>query len=449
MNHTHPRKKSILLPLTILGLLLALALLSSCNSAPQGPVDDQGNIIGQAEVSSVSVKLQGDGPPYDVVAEVKGTLPDACTRVGKISVTREENQFQIKLTTLRPAKERCKKEPQPFSETVELKAHGAPAGQYDVIANGVQSAFTLATDNIPPTPTPTPTPLPPVLLPAIEPPTATPTITPTPIPAQTNCTNRIKFIKDVTVPDNAKVKAGAKFTKTWRLKNVGTCTWTPNYTLVFAGGAQMDGPDQQALATTVKPGKTVDISVDLIAPSKKGKYTSKWMLQTSDGKKFGLGNGGKTPFWLKIVVPKNAPAGDAANGVIKGFIWHDLCASDQATADTMPPGCQLAPNGGVIADGVFQQGEPPIGGVEASLGKGACPSSGLATVVADADGTYQFKGLKAGEYCVSIDAASEFNQYILIPGRWTYPPDGQHSVTLTPGETKTDINFGWDYELAP
>ena len=189
--------------------------------------------------------------------------------------------------------------------------------------------------------------------------------------------------------------------------------------------------------------------MDLIAPTTKGVYTSEWLLQTPEGEKFGLGEDGQTPFWLKIRVPRDAPAGDAANGVISGFIWHDMCAADQASGDSLPDGCEIAPNGGVMADGIYQPDEPPIGSAEVTLGEGPCPSSGLAIIRAEADGKYAFKGLKAGEYCVSIDATSDYNQYIFLPGQWTYPPDGQHTITLTPGEVKTDVNFGWDYELAP
>jgi len=456
MRFILPRKRIVVL-LLIITLLLMLA---ACSNSPQGPVDEQGNVIVPATVETVAVKISGDTPPYDINALVKGTLPDECSTLGKATIERQEDQFKVELKALRPADKRCKKEPKPFSETIPLQGAGLPAGNYVVLVNGVKGDFALAIDNIPPTPTPTPTPLPPVLQPAIEPPTPTPetTVEATPENATTasggetageSCTNRIKFIKDVTVPDNAKVDAGAKFTKTWRLKNVGTCTWTEDYKLVFAQGEQMDGPDSQPLAETVKPNKTVDISVELVAPLKKGKYTGEWLLQTPDGEKFGLGKDGKKPFWLKITVPKDAPEGGAANGSISGMIWHDLCASNQAQSTTLPKGCQLAPNGGIIADGVYQPDEPPIGGAEVSLGQGPCPAKGLATVIADADGKFQFKDLKPGDYCVSIDATSDYNHYIFIPGQWTSPPDGQQTVTLGPGESKTDVNFGWDYELAP
>ncbi len=42
-----------------------------------------------------------------------------------------------------------------------------------------------------------------------------------------------QFVTDVTVPDGSIYPPGATFTKTWRLKNIGTCTWTPSYSMVY------------------------------------------------------------------------------------------------------------------------------------------------------------------------------------------------------------------------
>ncbi len=47
------------------------------------------------------------------------------------------------------------------------------------------------------------------------------------------CTDRAQFVADVTVPDGTRYDPGATFTKTWRLRNAGTCTWTTSYTMVF------------------------------------------------------------------------------------------------------------------------------------------------------------------------------------------------------------------------
>ena len=47
------------------------------------------------------------------------------------------------------------------------------------------------------------------------------------------------FVKDVTYADGAYVAPGQSFSKTWRIRNTGTYTWTTNMALVFVGGDQM------------------------------------------------------------------------------------------------------------------------------------------------------------------------------------------------------------------
>ena len=110
-------------------------------------------------------------------------------------------------------------------------------------------------------------------------------------------------MSDVTVPDGTPIQPGTDFIKTWRLKNAGSCVWTPDFQLVFVRGEQMSGPDAQPLGQQVVPSDMVDVSVKLKAPSKPGSYTGEWMLETPNRERFGLGNDATTPFWVKIVVP--------------------------------------------------------------------------------------------------------------------------------------------------
>lgn len=120
-----------------------------------------------------------------------------------------------------------------------------------------------------------------------------PTITNTPLPC-----NRASFVQDVTVPDNTAFAVNKSFTKTWRLKNVGTCTWTSGYQVVFDSGDKMGGPDSQQLTTgTVASGQTIDVSLNLVAPSSPGTYKGNWKLKDSNGQVFALSTG---PFWVQI-----------------------------------------------------------------------------------------------------------------------------------------------------
>jgi WD40 repeat protein len=117
------------------------------------------------------------------------------------------------------------------------------------------------------------------------------------LPASGACVNDSAFVLDVNVPDGTHVAPGASFTKTWRLRNSGTCAWDPAYRLNFVSGEQMNGPESMALGETVLPGEEVDISVDLLAPQADGTYQGQWQLIAPDGTPFGV-----KPY-VEIVVP--------------------------------------------------------------------------------------------------------------------------------------------------
>jgi len=154
--------------------------------------------------------------------------------------------------------------------------------------------------------------------PVLPSPTTAPTLAPTPIPLPCNSAG---FVKDVSVPDGTEFTAGAKFTKTWRLVNNGTCTWTTDYDVVFSEGSAMGAPAYVALKNNVKPGETVDISVDMVAPSTGGTYKSTWLLRDASDKSFGFG-GGKSGFWVSIKV-----SGYKSDAVPSAIFPYDFTAS--------------------------------------------------------------------------------------------------------------------------
>ena len=283
---------------------------------------------------------------------------------------------------------------------------------------------------------------------------ARPDIEATAAAAQPACSNRMAFVRDVSVPDNAAIAPGESFVKTWRLQNTGTCTWTRTYALMFDSGESMSGPAFVLLPEEVPPQETVDVSVQLVAPLNKGVYQGLWKLRPPTGDSFGVAET-KRPFWVKITVDETATATPQPTGsTIGGRIWHDLCRppdQDQGETVAVPFGCFRKLDGTYIADGVYKEGEPPIGGPEVMLGKGECPSEGLATVLADANGVYTFANLDSGTYCVSIDQLSDYNLAILILGDWSYPLDGKGMQTVeVDGSTNvTNADLAWDYQFAP
>jgi plastocyanin len=134
-------------------------------------------------------------------------------------------------------------------------------------------------------------------------PTSTPgpgTATATPLPPPT-C-DRAQFIADVTVPDGTVFNPGVTFAKTWRLKNVGTCTWTTSYALIFDSGDKMSGPDSVNLPNSVAPGQTVDLTINLTSPTVAGSYRGYWKFKNANGVPFGIGTAGTKSWWVDIKV---------------------------------------------------------------------------------------------------------------------------------------------------
>src|SRR5215211_8277531 len=123
------------------------------------------------------------------------------------------------------------------------------------------------------------------------------------------CTDRAQFVSDVTVPDGTRYDPGATFTKTWRLRNVGTCTWTTSYTMVFDSGAQMGSTASVAMPSSVPPGQNVDLSVNMTAPNAAGHYIGYWKFKNANGVTFGIGVNANRSWWVEINVTGTSTGG--------------------------------------------------------------------------------------------------------------------------------------------
>lgn len=151
-------------------------------------------------------------------------------------------------------------------------------------AETVQAMLASAT-SLPVISLPSSTPLP--VIAATNTPIPLPVFTNTALPTATSNCNVMQFVADVTYPDNTVVTPGSAFVKTWRIKNIGTCAWTPSYAIVFSSGNAMNGPSTQALAGNVNPGQTLDVSVSLTAPATPGDYRGDWKIRDASGVLFG------------------------------------------------------------------------------------------------------------------------------------------------------------------
>jgi uncharacterized protein YkwD len=121
-------------------------------------------------------------------------------------------------------------------------------------------------------------------------------------PAAKTCHDVAAFYGDVTIPDGTAFRAGDKFTKTWRFRNNGDCTWTPAYSVVFYAGEIMNAPLSIPFPSTVAPGQQVDISINMQAPARGGEFTGNWEFADPAGTRFAAGATGKDRFWVDINV---------------------------------------------------------------------------------------------------------------------------------------------------
>jgi hypothetical protein len=95
---------------------------------------------------------------------------------------------------------------------------------------------------------------------------------------------------DVTIPDGTPVTAGQEFVKTWKIKNVGICTWNTDYEPIFSYSSPPNNDmDAQPIPLTalVAPGQEVDVSVQFTAPTTPGEYTGYWQMVNAQGIPFG------------------------------------------------------------------------------------------------------------------------------------------------------------------
>jgi hypothetical protein len=142
---------------------------------------------------------------------------------------------------------------------------------------------------------------------------------PTPTPNR-GC-DRIEFVADLTVPDNSIFAPGNSFTKVWRLKNTGTCTWKTSYRVVLVSGDLLGGRNLMPLPMEVAPGQTIDLAMNFTAPILEGRYRGNWQIRNDKGEIFGTTFTANLPFWVSIQV-KAAPI----SGAVHDFV-SNVCSA--------------------------------------------------------------------------------------------------------------------------
>jgi hypothetical protein len=111
------------------------------------------------------------------------------------------------------------------------------------------------------------------------------------------CTYKAKF-EHVGIPAWACYPVGKEFSTKFRIRNVGTCTWTRDFWFKFVKGDQLTKESMVPLTIwdNIPPGGTVEVRVWLKMPREPGYYSGYWMI-LGDGKVFGW-------FWINVTTYK-------------------------------------------------------------------------------------------------------------------------------------------------
>jgi hypothetical protein len=94
------------------------------------------------------------------------------------------------------------------------------------------------------------------------------------------------LVSDVSIPSGTRLDPGEIFTKTWQIKNSGTCDWTSDFKIAYVGG-DLFGSDTTKIRQRVPAGSTANISLDMVAPGSSDTYPSSWQMMNDSGSLFG------------------------------------------------------------------------------------------------------------------------------------------------------------------
>jgi Tol biopolymer transport system component len=99
------------------------------------------------------------------------------------------------------------------------------------------------------------------------------------------CSPAAQFVADVTIPAGTQfADVPQEFTKVWRIRNAGNCSWPPaGYGLRFGSGEMMNGPAFLPIPGAIQPGDTADLAVTLTSPAEAGTHSGIWVLFDNAG----------------------------------------------------------------------------------------------------------------------------------------------------------------------
>ncbi|XP_006832765.1 PREDICTED: next to BRCA1 gene 1 protein [Chrysochloris asiatica] len=134
---------------------------------------------------------------------------------------------------------------------------------------------------------------------------------------------------DENLPDGTHLQPGTQFIKHWRMKNTGNVKWSADTKLKFMWGnlTLASTEKKDVLVPGLKAGHVGVVSVEFIAPTLEGTYTSHWRL-SHKGQQFG------PRVWCSIIVdpfPSTESPGHNEKGLISSSETNDLNCQREET----------------------------------------------------------------------------------------------------------------------
>ncbi|XP_008853748.1 next to BRCA1 gene 1 protein isoform X2 [Nannospalax galili] len=119
---------------------------------------------------------------------------------------------------------------------------------------------------------------------------------------------------DENLPDGTHLQPGTKFIKHWRMKNTGNVKWSTDTKLKFMWGnlTLASTEKKDVLVPCLKAGHVGVVSVEFIAPTLEGTYTSHWRL-SHKGQQFG------PRVWCSIIVDP-FPSSESPDNIEMGLV---------------------------------------------------------------------------------------------------------------------------------
>ena len=132
----------------VVSLSCLVLIFAACTPTAVLDTSEDGGIeYGEsAIVESVDLLIM-ESFPIQVRAVIKGDLPDGCTEIADVEISREDKVFKVTITTSRPVAAVCTTALEPFEHKVSLDVLDLPAGMYTVDAYGKTATFTFSVKN--------------------------------------------------------------------------------------------------------------------------------------------------------------------------------------------------------------------------------------------------------------------------------------------------------------